>query len=92
MAMGKVQLVSMRALDHARLAVIGDCMNLASRLTAAAGQNEIVVSNVLRYALQAEPLGFTELEPVEAKNIGMVRAWQLLPPSEGGEGDMRDDP
>ena len=78
MAMGKVQLVSMRALDHARLAVIGDCLNLASRLTDAAHQNEIVVSNVLHYALQAEPLTFVEREPVEAKNLGLIRAWQLL--------------
>lgn len=79
MAMGKVQLVAMRALDHAHLAVIGDCLNVAKRLTDAAGQNEVVVSNVLHYALLASPFQFVEREPVEAKNLGLIRAWQLLP-------------
>jgi class 3 adenylate cyclase len=82
--MGKVQLVAMRALDPARLAVIGDCLNIAKRLTDAAGQDEIVVSNVLHYALLASPYEFVEREPVEAKNLGLIRAWQLLPAGRGG--------
>ena len=80
MAMGRVQLVAMRALDHARLGVVGDCLNIAERLLPVADQGQIVVSNVLYHALQASPYTFVEREPFEAHNVGLIRAWQLLPP------------
>jgi class 3 adenylate cyclase len=75
--MGRVQLVAMRALDHARLAVIGDCLNIGSRLVARAEQGQIVLSNVLRHALQASPHEFVAQEPFEARSLGTIRAWQL---------------
>jgi class 3 adenylate cyclase len=52
MAMGRVQLVSMRPLDYARLQTIGDCLDICSRLLPLADQNEIVISNILRQSLQ----------------------------------------
>jgi adenylate cyclase len=78
MAMGRTQLVTMRALDHARLAMIGDCLNIAGRLVARADQGQIMVSNVLRHAVQATPYEFVPQEPFEARSIGTIRAWQLL--------------
>jgi class 3 adenylate cyclase len=57
---------------------VADAMNLAARLNAIAGPSEIVVSNLLHQALpDTERAAFTELEPVEAKNIARVRAWKL---------------
>jgi len=57
---------------------VADAMNLCARLNAGAGPGEIVVSNLLHQAMpDAERAAFTELEPVEAKNIGRVKAWRL---------------
>jgi adenylate cyclase len=81
MAMGRVQLVAQRALDHSRLATIGDCLNLTARLVALAGPGQIMVSNVLHHALEGSPYDFVEQSPIEARNLGTVRPWQLLPPA-----------
>jgi class 3 adenylate cyclase len=62
------------------MGVIGDSINLASRLNGVAGCDEIVVSNMLHQRLPDDVrAGFVELAPVEAKNIGRVRAWKLGP-------------
>jgi adenylate cyclase len=86
MAMGRVQLVTMRALDHARLALIGDCLNIAGRLVARADQGEIMISNVLRYALQSGPYECIPQEPFDARSIGTIRAWQLLRRTDATDG------
>jgi class 3 adenylate cyclase len=78
MAMGRAQLVTMRALDHARLALIGDCLNIAGRLVARADQGQIMLSNVLRHAIQDAPYDLIPQEPFEARSIGTIRAWQIL--------------
>jgi hypothetical protein len=42
---------------------------------------EIVISNTLYHALPgAEQAAFADLDPIEAKNMGRVRAWKLMPP------------
>jgi class 3 adenylate cyclase len=84
MAMGRVQLVAMRALDHARLAVIGDCLNIAKRLVGVAQAGEIVASNVLRHALQSASYDFVERGTFEAHNLGRIQAWQLRLPAAVG--------
>jgi class 3 adenylate cyclase len=62
------------------MGVIGDSINLAARLNSDAGCDEIVVSNLLYQRLPDDArAGFVELAPVEAKNIGRVRAWKLGP-------------
>jgi class 3 adenylate cyclase len=62
------------------MGVIGDSINLAARLNNVAECEEIVVSNTfyqrLPDTLRTE---FQELPPVEAKNIGRIRAWKLGP-------------
>ena len=64
------------------MGVVGDSINLATRLNSVAGCDDLVVSNMLYQhlpeALRAE---FEELPPVDVKNMGRVRAWKLGPPS-----------
>jgi len=78
MAVGEVQMLSLRPFSRTHMGAVAQAMNLAARLTSVAGPGEIVISNLFHQALaDPERLGFTELEPVEAKNIGRVRAWKL---------------
>jgi class 3 adenylate cyclase len=81
MAMGRVQLVQLRALDHGRLAAIGDCLNLAGRLVSLASPGQIMVSNVLHHALDGSRYEFLEQAPFEARNVGTIRPWRLIPPA-----------
>jgi class 3 adenylate cyclase len=78
MAIGRIQLVSMRPLDYARLQTIGDCLQICSRLLPLASPGQIVISNMLRHALQNLDYEFTPLPPFEAKNIGILQPWRLL--------------
>jgi len=79
MAMGSVQLVQMRALDPARLATIGDCLDIAARLLPLADQGEIVVSNVLQHALTSTglPCQLEALPPFDARSLGILQPWRL---------------
>jgi class 3 adenylate cyclase len=78
MAVGEVQMLSLRPFSRTHMGAVAEAMNLAARLTAVAGPGEIVVSNLFHQALpHADRFAFTELDPVEAKNIGRVRAWKL---------------
>jgi class 3 adenylate cyclase len=79
MAMGGVQIVAMRPLDPARLAAFGDCLDITDRLMALAEPGEIVVSNVLHYALRNTQYKFTALEPKEVRSLGMLQPWRLVP-------------
>ena len=80
MTLGDLQVLSLRPLSRTHMGVIGDSINLVDRLNGVAGCDEIVVSNTFRQGL---PDGvreeFLELAPVDAKNIGRVRAWKLGP-------------
>jgi class 3 adenylate cyclase len=80
MALGDLQVLSLRPLSRTHMGVVGDSINVAARLNTAAGCDEIVVSNMLYQrlpdTLRAE---FQELPPVEAKNIGRIRAWKRGP-------------
>lgn len=78
MALGDLQVLSLRPLSRTHMGVIGDCINLASRLSAVAGCDEIVASNTLYQRLsEGRRAQFHEVPPVDAKNIGTVRAWKL---------------
>lgn len=62
------------------MGIVGDSINLAARLNSVAGCGEIVLSNTLYQRLpDAVRADFQELPPVEAKNIGRIRAWKLSP-------------
>jgi adenylate cyclase len=82
-AMGDLQMMSLRPFSRAHMGVIGDCVNMAARLNASANSSEVVVSNTffqrLPLQLQAE---FHELDPLEARNVGRIRAWKLALPGQ----------
>src|SRR5262245_6111572 len=78
MALGDVEVLSLRPFSRTHMGALADAMNLCARLNAVAGPGEIVVSNLLQQALpDAERAAATELDPVDAKNIGRVKAWRL---------------
>ena len=80
MAIGEVQIVSLRSFGRAHLGAVSDAINTASRLLTQADSSEIVVSNTFFRALDwKSQVGFHELEPVEAYNIGRIKAWKLQP-------------
>lgn len=80
MTLGDLQVLSLRPMSRTHMGVVGDSINLAARLNGVAGCDEIVVSNMLYQRLpDAVRAEFQELPPVEAKNIGRIRAWKLGP-------------
>ena len=77
-AMGDIQSVQYRPFCRSHVGVVGDAVNMAARLLAQAETDEIVVSNTYYHGLPAnEQAGFQELEPLEAKNVGLIKAWKL---------------
>jgi class 3 adenylate cyclase len=77
-ALGDLQVVSLRPFSRLHVGAIGDCINVAARLRALAGQGEIVVSNAFHQTLSEERQArCIEIEPVEARNVGRIRAWRL---------------
>jgi len=78
MTIGTLQMLSLRPLSRTHMGAVADSINLAARLNGVAGCDEIVVSNTLYQRLpHVARAGFRELEPIEARNIGRVRAWKL---------------
>ncbi|MGA2613031.1 MAG: adenylate/guanylate cyclase domain-containing protein [Spirochaetia bacterium] len=78
MALGDINVMSLRPFGRAHMGIIAESVNLAARLTSAAEAGDIVVSNTLYRALpETSQAALTEMEPVEARNIGRIRAWRL---------------
>jgi class 3 adenylate cyclase len=74
---GDLQMVSLRPFSRTQMGVVGDNINTAARLMSVAGPNEIVISNAFRNCLPSDAQStFSEMPPVDAKNIGAVRAWK----------------
>ncbi len=79
-AVGDLQIVSLRPFGRAHLGAISDCVNMAARLLAAAGANEIVASNSFYKGLtKSKQSRFQELESIDAKNVGKIKAWKSTP-------------
>jgi class 3 adenylate cyclase len=77
MAIGELQVVSLRPFSRAYIGCIGDSINMSARLMNVAGPGEVVASNMLYQRLGPEQqAGFTALDPIEAKNVGKIRAWK----------------
>jgi adenylate cyclase len=64
---GDVVLGSMGAEQRLDFTVIGDAVNLAARLCAAAKGNEVLVTNSIRDAITGDDLTFEALEPIRVK-------------------------
>lgn len=77
MAVGRVQLVSMCALDPTRITPIGESVNVAARVMGLGDPGDVVVSNSLRTVLRGTSYEFAEMAPVEAKNVGLIRPWKV---------------
>ncbi|MGH8594926.1 MAG: adenylate/guanylate cyclase domain-containing protein [Gammaproteobacteria bacterium] len=77
-AIGDLQIVSLRPFSRTHMGAIGDCINVAARLMESVGQSEIAVSNSFYQQLSEEDQAiFLEAEPIEAKNVGRIRSWRL---------------
>lgn len=82
LAIGDLQIVSLRPFGRTHVGAVGDCINVAARLMAAAGSGEIVASNSFLQSLDEESrAAFREIEPVEGRNVGRIKAWRLSEPS-----------
>lgn len=77
-AMGDLNLMRLRAFSSRHYGFIGDAVNMAARLMATAGPGEIVVSNRLHQALgDSAAAQFAETPPIDAKNVGRIKAWKF---------------
>ena len=77
-AVGDLQIVSLRPFSRTHIGALGDCINLAARLMARAGQGEIVATNSFHRQLNdEEQRSFVRAEPVELRNVGKIQAWKL---------------
>lgn len=78
MAIGDLQVVSLRPFSRAYIGCIGDSINTAARLMNAAATGEVVVSNMLYQRLDPASQGpFVPMDTIEAKNVGRIKAWRL---------------
>ncbi len=77
MAIGELNIMPLRPFTRTHMGAIADSINTAARLSSAAKQDEVVISNALYQKLSEESqLEFQEMEPVEARNIGRILAWK----------------
>lgn len=75
-AMGELHLMPLRPFSRTHQGLVGDCINMASRLMDEAKEGEIIVSNVFYQSLPPESQSrFTTTHPVEAKNVGRIKSW-----------------
>lgn len=78
LAIGDIQIVSMRPYGRTHVGAVGDCINVAARLTSVTGSGEIAVSNsFLQHLDNGIHSKFQEMEPLEARNVGRIKAWKL---------------
>jgi len=76
-ALGDLHLLSLRPYSRTHIGFIGDCINLGARLMSHATADEIVVSNGFYQRLsQTARAAFHEEEPIEARNVGRIKAWK----------------
>jgi len=65
------------------MGAIGDAINMAARLSSSAEPGQIVVSNLVQRDLCSDVQKMLrEARPVEAKNVGKIKAWVYDHPPE----------
>jgi class 3 adenylate cyclase len=77
MTQGDLQVISFRPFSRTHVGAVGDAINLSDRLNGMSGTGEIVMSNSL-YQRLPDPCRaeFAEMEVIDARNLGQVRAWK----------------
>jgi class 3 adenylate cyclase len=77
MALGDIEVVRMRPFARVRFGLVGDCINIALCLRAAAKSGEAVVNNDYFRRLDANSRErFQEIAALNTKNVGKVRAFK----------------
>jgi serine/threonine protein kinase/class 3 adenylate cyclase len=77
MALGDLQVVSLRPFSRMHLGVVGDPLKVAQRLLPGAGPDQIAVSNSFYQALpENEKDAFREMQSTEDRSLGRIRAWK----------------
>jgi len=66
-----------RPFSQTHIGVVGDAVNLSARLLAEAASNEMVGQPFYQKLPEAVQAEFSEMEPVEAKNVGLIKAWKF---------------
>jgi len=75
-ALGNIQVLSLRPFSRTHIGVVSDAINMAARLCSAARPGQIVLSNLLHRELSSDAKAvLKEAPPVEAKNVGTIKAW-----------------
>lgn len=78
LTIGNVELLSLRPFSRTRIGAVSDSINMAARLQYAAKAGQIAVSNSFYHKLnEGSQSQFMELEPLDARNIGRIKAWKL---------------
>ncbi len=78
LTIGDVEILSLRPFSRTRIGAVSDAINMAARLQTCAIGGQIVVSNSFFHKLdEEEQEAFTELEPLDARNVGQIKAWKL---------------
>ncbi len=76
-AMGDLDLMPFRPFSRTHLGFMGEPMNLAARLMGEAKSDEAVATNIFYAGLDdTQSRLFEAIEPIEAKNVGRIRAWR----------------
>lgn len=77
LALGDLHVLPLRPFGRTHCGFIGDSINIAARLMSEGGEDEIVVANSFYQQLpETSRRKFTSLEPVDARNVGRIRAWK----------------
>jgi class 3 adenylate cyclase len=59
------------------MGIVADSVNMAARLSSAAGPGQIVASNAFYQRInRPHRRHFVDMEPIEAKNVGKLQSWK----------------
>jgi class 3 adenylate cyclase len=77
LALGDMLVVPHRAYSRSHMGIVADSINMAARLSSAAGPGQIVVSNAFHQRInKPHRRHFVDMEPIEAKNVGKLQSWK----------------
>lgn len=75
-AIGDIYLIREDNANIHQLHIIGDCINLASRLSSKAEPGNFLISNQLKTKIYLKDNDFRKVKPLKIKNMGEIISWQ----------------